>query len=106
MLTNFMLVGKVVKKPEVTKTSKGTSVAHLLVECERPYRNEDGSLTKDTFNITLWKGIAEECQDFCEEGSFVAIKGRLQSNAYESDGKEYHNTEIVAEKVIYRFASS
>ena len=101
MLSNCVIVGRVAEAPLVTTSSKGNSMAHMVVECDRPFRNEDGSLTTDKFKVFLWRGIAEECEAQCQLGSLVAVKGRLQSNNYERDDKQYYNCEIVAEKVSY-----
>ncbi len=101
MLTSCVLVGRVKEKPEVTLTAKGTSMATLLLETDRPFRNEDGSLGTDTFRIVLWRGIAEECAQMCEPGSIVAVRGRMQSTPHENDGRTWYNCEIFAEKVSY-----
>ncbi len=99
MMTDCVLVGKVSQLPELTTTSKGLTIAHMIVETERNFRNEDGSVTKDLFRVTLWRGIAEECAAACTPGTVVAIRGRLQSGAFESNGKTYYNCEVIAEKV-------
>lgn len=101
MLNQCVLVGRVVETPEIQTTSKGTSVAHMLMETDRSFRNEDGSLSKDQFEVTLWKGIAEECSAVCKPGSLIALKGRLNSDPYDKDGKKYYNCSVIAEKVSF-----
>lgn len=101
MLASCVLVGRVREKPEVTVTSKGTTMATLLVETDRPFRNENGTITQDVFRVILWRGIAEECAAMCEPGSIVAIRGRMQSTPHESEGRIWYNTELFAEKVSY-----
>ena len=101
MLTSCMIIGRVKEKPEIRTTSKGTTVAHMLLDVDRPFRNEDGSLTTDVFKIVLWRGIAEECAERCTPGTIIAIRGRLQSTAYEKEEAVYYNCEVIAEKVVY-----
>jgi len=101
MMNVFVLVGKVKEKPEVSTTAKGNSVAHMIVEADRNFRNEDGSLSSDLFKITLWKGIADECAAICHEGSLVAIRGRLRSDLYNRNDRDYYNCEIIAEQVKF-----
>ncbi|MBR3365264.1 MAG: single-stranded DNA-binding protein [Solobacterium sp.] len=102
MLTSCVLVGRVKEKPEITMSARGTTMATLLLETDRPFRNENGSLSHDVFRIILWRGIAEECAQMCEPGSVVAVRGRMQSTPYESeDGRTWYNCEIFAEKVSY-----
>ena len=101
MLNSCDLVGKVKQLPDITTTSKGVPVAHMLVEADRNFRNEDGTLSTDIFKVTLWKGIAEEAIDICKPGSLVAIRGRLKSDTYDANGRTYYNCEVIAEKVSY-----
>ena len=101
MLNTFVIVGKVAAVPEIKRTVNGNVVANMIVEADRSFRNENGEITKDLFKIILWRGIAEECAAVCGPGSLVAVKGRLQSDVHEKDGRSWYNTEIVAEKVSY-----
>lgn len=101
MLNQCALVGKIYAEPTMQKTAKGNTVAHMLVETDRNFRNEDGTLSSDIFQVTLWKGIAEECMSLCKEGSYVAIKGRLQANVYEKNDRSFYNCEVIAEKVSF-----
>ncbi|MBR2991376.1 MAG: single-stranded DNA-binding protein [Solobacterium sp.] len=101
MMNVFLLVGKVKEVPVVSTTAKGNNIAHMIVEADRNFRNEDGSLSSDLFKVTLWKGIADECAAICGEGSLVAIRGRLKSDVYTRNDREYYNNEIIAEQVKF-----
>ena len=101
MINQVIIVGTVEKLPELSKTQNGTTVAKMVVKADRNFRNEDGTLSNDFFQITLWRGIAEECADVCKVGSLVGIKGRLLSNCYEKNDFTFYNCEIIAEKVSF-----
>ncbi len=101
MINSCVLVGKVKEMPEIKTTMRGTTVAHLVLEADRPFRNDDGSLSADTFNITLWKGIAEETASICKPGDLIGIRGRMQANTYIKDDRTYYNCEVIAEKVAF-----
>ncbi len=101
MLNQCVLVGKVKEVPEIRTTAQGNSVGKLILEVDRSFRNEDGSLSTDLFPVVLWKGIAEECAVLCKPGSVLAIKGRLQSDVYHKNDNTYYNCEMVAEKVTF-----
>lgn len=98
MLNQFVIVGKVKEKPIMKKTPNGITTATLLIEVERSFRNSNGEFETDVFAITLWRGIAEECQNY-EPGFLVGIRGRLQANVNQSNETTYYNTEIIAEKL-------
>lgn len=101
MLSVCVVVGKVIKEPEIIKTANGNTMAYLYVETARPFRSEDSGPNTDVYKVLLWRGIAEECKDNCDIDSIVAIRGRLQSSIYEKDDKSFYNCEIIAEKVSY-----
>jgi len=101
MMNSCVLVGTVKEPVQLSTSSKGSVYGTLFVSTDRPFRNDDGTVTSDTFRVTLWKGIAEECAAACTVGSLVAVKGRLQSNNYEKDDRTYYNAEVIAEKVSY-----
>lgn len=96
-----VLVGTVKEVPEIYTSPKGITYAYMVMETERNFRNEDGSLSQDIFKVTLWKGIAEECAAACKVGSLIAVKGRLKSEPYEKNEKTYYNCEVLAEKVSF-----
>ncbi|MEG2330430.1 single-stranded DNA-binding protein [Anaerorhabdus sp.] len=101
MLNQCVLVGKVKESPIIKKTPNGTTTATLLLDVERAFRNSNGEIEYDVFAITLWRGIAEDCQA-CEPGTLVGIRGRLQANVHSaSNDITYYNAEIIAEKLSF-----
>lgn len=101
MLNQCVLVGRVVELPKLQETSNGNKVASMLLEVDRSFRNAEGQVEKDIFNVQLWRGIAETCCDVCTPGSIVAIKGRIQAFNHRKDENIYYNAEIIAEKVSF-----
>ena len=101
MLNSCVIVGRVAEPLELKTTSKGNTVAHMIVESDKSFRNDDGTLGKDRFKVTLWRGIAEECAEALHVGSLVAVKGRMQSDMYEKNDVQYYNCEVIAERVAY-----
>jgi len=74
-----VVVGRVMEVPEIRKTAKGNVVASMLVESDRNFRDEDGTIGTDVFNITLWRGEAEQARSVLKPGSMIAVRGRLCS---------------------------
>lgn len=102
MINQCVLVGRVKELPEMKTTSTGISMASMIIEVDRSFRNSDGTQSVDEFRIILWRGIAETCVSCCTIGSIVGIKGRLQGTTFENKNKEiFHNTDIIAEKVSF-----
>lgn len=101
MLNQTVLVGRLVKDPELRETETGNKMTHITLAVPRSYKNVDGEYDTDFISCVLWKGIAENAVEYCHKGDLVGIKGRLQSRNIETDTEKRQITELVAEKVTY-----
>ena len=102
MLNQVVIVGKVLKLPEIKETATGIKLAELLVEVDRNFKNSQGEYETDQIQCTLWRGIAESAIEQCAVGSLVGIKGRLQANAFDTkENRPFHYCEVIAEKVSF-----
>ena len=102
MLNQSILVGRIVREPEVRETENGTKVSHLTLAVQRSYKNVNGEYDTDFINCVLWKGIAESTCEYCQKGDLIGVKGRLQTRTIETEEIPKHNTvELVAEKVTF-----
>ena len=102
MLNQFVIVGSLKEKPELKETANKIKYAHITMIVKRNFKNSIGEYEYDEIVCTLWRGIAENCIDVCEENSLIAIKGRIQSSTYVSEeNKSYINYEFIAEKVSF-----
>ena len=101
MINNAVLVGRIVKDPEIVSTDKG-SVSNITLAVSRNFKNSNGEYDTDFISCVLWKGIAESTVEYCKKGDLVGIKGRIQSNNYEDqDGNKKYSIDIIAEKVTF-----
>ncbi len=101
MLNQIVLVGKVKELPVIKETSGGTKLATMLIEVDRSFKNSIGEIDTDEFQVTLWRGIAEECEMVCKIGSLIGVKGRLQANNFAKEESIFYKSEIVAEKISF-----
>lgn len=101
MLNQMVLVGRVKELPIIKKTSSGVLNAKLIIDVERGFRNANGEIEIDTFSVTLWRGVAEECIAICSPGSLVGVRGRLQASILNSNNIKFYNAEIIAEKISF-----
>ena len=63
--------------------------------------DQDGIYEADYINCTLWRGIAKSICDYCKKGDTIAVRGKLESNRYEKDGKMVYSTDVIAEKISF-----
>lgn len=101
MLNQSVIVGRLVREPELRETENGVKVTNITLAVPRSYKNDEGEYDTDFLNCTLWKGIAENMVEYCHKGDLLGVKGRLQSIEYEEDGINKTRMELVAEKVTY-----
>lgn len=102
MLNHTVLIGRIVRNPELKLTDNGKKVANLTLAVPRGFKNQNGEYDTDFINCVLWKGIAESTVEYCKKGDLVGVKGRLQTREYETEEKEKRQvTEVVAEKVTF-----
>ncbi|MBQ8067081.1 MAG: single-stranded DNA-binding protein [Solobacterium sp.] len=100
-MNECVVVGRVMEVPEIRKTAKGNVVASMLVESDRNFRDEDGTIGTDVFNITLWRGEAEQARSILKPGSMVAVRGRLSGRMVQKEDRTYYFCEVIAEHVDY-----
>ena len=82
MINEVILVGKVVKQPQLSQTTNGHHISNVVLETVRHYKNSFGIYESDFLAVTLWRGMAQTICDTCEIGSLIAVKGRIQSQTY------------------------
>lgn len=101
MLNQSVIVGRVVKEPELNETESGIKVTNLTLAVPRSYKNNEGEYDTDFLNCILWRGIAENASEYIHKGDLVGVKGRLQSRTIEEEGNNKTIMELVAEKLTY-----
>lgn len=100
MFNEVIIIGKLVNKPILRATQNGTMMATAVIQVERPYRNNLGIKEVDYINCLFWRGLASQVIDCCHEGSYIGIKGRIQSRSYEDDeNKSMTSFEVKVEHV-------
>lgn len=101
MLNQIVIVGRLVKDPELKETEGGKKVTNITLAVPRSFKNADGEYDTDYINCTLWTGVAESTTEYCHKGDIIGVKGRVQTRSYEKDEQMKYVTEVVAEKVTF-----
>lgn len=102
MLNQVVLVGRIVKTPELRVTETGKKTTTVTLAVPRNYKNMEGEYETDFLDCTLWTNVAENTTEYCQTGDMVGVKGRIQTRIIQNeDGSKKKRTEIVAEKVTF-----
>lgn len=106
MLNQVILVGRLVRNPELQITDTGRKRSSITLAVSRGYKNQSGEYETDFLDCTLWTGIAENTHEYCKSGDVIGVKGRLQTWMLENeDGTKSKRMEIIAEKVTFLSSS-
>ena len=107
MINQIMLVGRLVKTPDLFITESGKKGSFITLAVGRPYKNQNGEYETDFLDCTLWTGIAENTAEYCKTGDIIGIRGRIQSRIIDNaDGTKQKIMEIVADKVTFLSSSN
>ena len=99
MLNQIIVVGRLVRDPEIKELNNNKKVATMTLAVPRSQKNLEGAYDTDFIPCVLWDGIATNTAEYCKKGDTVGVKGRMQ--------KENENDElrIIAEKVTFLSSS-
>lgn len=101
-MNKVYLIGNLTKDPERSETNSGLAVCRFSIAVNRGYKTEDGEQITDFFNITAWRGQAENCGKYLSKGKKVAIVGSLQNRTYEDkEGVKRQVTDVIASEVEF-----
>lgn len=102
MLNQTVLVGRLVRDPELYETENGNKITNITLAVPRNYKNINGEYDTDFIPCTLWKGIAENTVEYCKKGDLLGIKGRIQTRDVELEDETHKKyVEVIAEKVTF-----
>ncbi|MEG1495641.1 MAG: single-stranded DNA-binding protein [Bacilli bacterium] len=101
MLNQVVLVGRLVRDPQLNETEKGKKMMYVTLAIPRSFKNMKGEYDTDFIDCVLWDGLAQNTSEYCEKGNIVGVKGRIQSRVIEHDTERKYITEVVAEKISF-----
>jgi len=102
MLNVVVLVGRLVKDPEIRYASSGKAVATLRIAVDRNHTNAQGERETDFVDVVVWDRQAENVANHLQKGRLVAVHGRLQIRSWETpEGQRREKAEVVASQVRF-----
>lgn len=100
-LNRIILIGRLVKNPEMRHTPNGVPVATFRLAVDRR-PSPGGERETDFIDIVTFSKVAESCNNQLTKGRLVAVDGRLQIRSYETkDGQRRRVAEVVAQNVQF-----
>ena len=101
-MNKVFLIGRLTADPELRYTSSNLPVASFSLAVNRSFTSQSGEREADFVNIVVWNKQAENCKNYLNKGSQVAIDGRIQVSKYQDQsGQNRYRTEVVANNVQF-----
>lgn len=102
-LNRIVMMGRMVKDPELRHTQGGTPVCSFTLAVDRDFKDrQTGERKTDFLDVQCWRGTAEFVSRYFAKGRMAAVEGRLQIREWtDKDGNRRRSAEIVAENVYF-----
>lgn len=102
MLNKVILIGRLVRDPELRYTPNGKAVANFTLAVDRGFKDkETGESQADFIRIVTWDKQAELCANNLGKGRLVAVDGSIRTGSYEKDGQKVYTTDVQASRVVF-----
>jgi len=102
MLNSVILIGRLVRDPDMRYTANGKGVCGFTLAVDRPFTNQDGEREADFLDVVTWGKLAETCANHLSKGRLVAVSGRIQARTWQDQkGNRRKAVEVVAEQVRF-----
>lgn len=96
-MNKIVLMGRLVRDPEVRYTQTGKVVTQITVAVDRPFTNQEGQHEADFIPVIFWGKPAETVGNNFKKGQRILLEGRLQIRSYDAkDGSKRWVTEVIA----------
>ena len=103
MLNHIVLMGRLVRDPELRRTGSGIAVASFTVAVDRDFGGRDGGERETDFiDCVAWRNTGEFVSKYFTKGSMAVVSGRLQIRSWtDKDGNKRRTAEVVADNVYF-----
>ena len=102
MVNRAVLVGRMMRDPELRRTLQGDAVTSFTLAVNRNFTSRDGQQQADFINCVVWRKPAENVERYCSKGSLVGVEGRIQTRSYDNtQGQKVYVVEVICDLVTF-----
>ena len=103
MLNRIIIMGRLVRDPELRTTQTGIPVTSFTLAVDRDYKNRDsGEKSTDFIDVVAWRQTAEFICKYFAKGRMAVAEGRLQIRDWKDrEGNNRRSAEVVADNVYF-----
>ncbi len=103
MLNRIIIMGRLVRDPELRTTQSGVSVTSFTLAVDRDFKSRDsGEKSTDFIDVVAWRQTAVFVCKYFTKGRMAVAEGRLQLRDWKDrDGNNRRSAEVVADNVYF-----
>ncbi|MCC6444505.1 MAG: single-stranded DNA-binding protein [Armatimonadetes bacterium] len=102
MLNNVILIGRLVREPELRYTPNGIAVTKFTLACDRPKSSNRPKKETDFIDCVAWRQQAEFTSNYGEKGRLLGVEGRLEVRSWAAqDGTKRRSYEVQTWRVQF-----
>lgn len=103
MLNHIVIMGRLVRDPELRRTGSGIAVASFTLAVDRDFGPKDGGEKETDFiDCVAWRNTGEFVSKYFTKGRMAVVSGRLQIRKWQDkEGNNRYSAEIVADNVYF-----
>ena len=103
MLNHIVIMGRLVRDPELRRTGSGTAVASFTVAVDRDFAPKNGGERETDFiDCVAWRQTGEFVSKYFCKGSMIVVTGRLQLRDWQDkDGNKRRSAEILVDSAYF-----
>ena len=103
MLNHIVIMGRLVRDPELRRTGSGVAVASFRVAVDRDFAPKDGGERKaDFIDCVAWRQTGEFISKYFTKGRMIVVDGRLEMRDWtDKDGNKRTSAEVVVANAYF-----
>ena len=102
MLNKAILMGRLVRDPEMRRTQSNTAVASFTLAIDRDRKDQNGNKQTDFIDCVAWGKQADFVCQWFTKGMMAVVCGRVQSrNWQDKNGNKRTSIEVNCEEVTF-----
>ena len=103
MLNHIVIMGRLVRDPELRRTGSGIAVASFRVAVDRDFAPKDGGERKaDFIDCVAWRQTGEFISKYFTKGRMIVVDGRLEMRDWtDKDGNKRTSAEVVVANAYF-----
>ena len=95
-----MIIGRLSRDADLKYTTSGKAITKFSIAVNRKIKKEENWIDEVSFfNVVFWGKLGEALNQFLKKEKQVAIRGELNQNRWEKDGRKNSIVEIIANNI-------